>query len=388
VSSLDVILVAAAAAAATGGYRLGLLMRATSWLGLLIGVFIVSRFLPFTLRELRTDLQPDALLLVAVGILAFGGLVGQALGLVVGQRLHLAIRTRRLRRIDHVLGAVGGVLGVLLAIWVLAPAMASIPGWSARETRNSAIVREVHRFLPQSPDTARSMRRLLGAGYPDVFDALRPAPRVGPAPSASGLTETQADRIAASTVKVLGPACGLEQEGSGFVVAPDIVATNAHVVAGENRTYVLRDNGEELRAVPVAFDPKRDLALLRVEGLDQPALPLLDSQEGMTGGVFGHPHGGPLTISPFRVDQVTTVSGSDIYSQGRTTRRVLYLASELAPGDSGAALVTPAGQVVGVAFAIAPDRPGVAYALATSELRAMLGTASSSEVDTGSCVAG
>ena len=42
---------------------------------------------------------------------------------------------------------------------------------------------------------------------------------------------------------------------------------------------------------------------------------------------------------------------------------MLVLASDLAPGDSGSALVDPQGQVVGVAFAVAPDKPGVAYAL-------------------------
>jgi S1-C subfamily serine protease len=386
-SLLDLILVGIAIAAGVGGYRLGFVTRVISWFGLAVGVFVASRLLPPLLRRLRPDLQPDALLLVSVGTLLFGALLGQASGMLAGSRLHVAIRSPEARRADRVVGAVAGVAGVLLAVWVVSPAMGSVPGWSARETRHSAIVREVHRLFPGAPDTARSMRRLLGPGYPEVFGAFQPAPKVGPVPAAAGLDQATAQRIADSTVKVLGPACGLEQEGSGFVVAPGLVATNAHVVAGEHRTYVLRGDGMELRATPIAFDPVRDLALLQVDGLDRPALPIAASADGQAGGVFGHPHGGPLTISPFRTDRKQTVVGSDIYSRSRSTRSVLFLASDLAPGDSGAALVTPAGQVVGVAFAIAPDKPGVAYALDTAELQSVMAAAGTTPVSTGACVA-
>lgn len=384
---LDVIIVAAAIAAGVGGYRLGFVTRALSWLGLALGAFVASRALPVVLRSARPDVAPASLLLIATGTLVLGAFAGQAFGLVAGTRLHLAIRHHEARRADQVAGAVAGVVGVLFAVWLFAPAMASVPGWTAQQTRNSGIVREVHRLFPQPPDTARSMRRLLGAGYPDVFDALRPAPRVGPPPAASGLTDATAQRVAASTVKVVGQACGVEQEGSGFAVGSDVVVTNAHVVAGEGATAVLRDDGARLPAVPVAFDPDRDVAVLRVPGLDRPSLPLGASAEGQQGGVFGHPHGGPLAISPFRTAGRQTVAGSDIYSRHRTARSVLFLASDLAPGDSGGALVTPEGTVVGMAFAIAPDKPGVAYALDTSEVRAVLQTASPQPVTTGACVA-
>ncbi len=171
------------------------------------------------------------------------------------------------------------------------------------------------------------------------------------------------------------------------MVAPGLVATNAHVVAGERATYVERFDGAALRAVPVAFDPARDLAILAVGGLNRRPLPLAPSTVGQSGGVFGHPHGGPLAISPFRIAAKETVSGTDIYSAHRTSRSVLFLASALAPGDSGGALVTPAGTVVGVAFAIAPDRPGVAYALDTTELQQVLGSVGSGAVSTGACAA-
>src|SRR5690606_13850085 len=152
----------------------------------------------------------------------------------------------------------------------------------------------------------------------------------------------------------------------------DLVVTNAHVVAGEDESTVELADGSTLDADVVAFDPDRDLAVLRTDGAGGPPLSLRDAEVGDVGGVFGRPGGGPLEISPFRVADEITAVGRDIYDSGSTSREVLVLASELAPGDSGSALVDPAGEVIGVAFAVAPDKPGVAYALAIDELEAVL----------------
>ena len=151
--------------------------------------------------------------------------------------------------------------------------------------------------------------------------------------------------------------------------------TNAHVVAGSKHPTVFRHpDGAELDATVVAFDPDRDIAILNVPGIDRPALPLGGSSFslGGVGAVFGHPLGGPLTLSPFKVGDDTKARGFDIYDQGRTTRHIFILSSDLAPGDSGGALVDANGNVEGVAFAIAPDQPNVAYALTLDEVRPVL----------------
>ena len=137
----------------------------------------------------------------------------------------------------------------------------------------------------------------------------------------------------------------------------------------------------------MAFDPARDLAVLRARGLDRPALPIGTSATGQRGGVFGHPGGEPLRIAPFEIARQIRAMGRDIYGTTRTERDVLELSASLRPGDSGSALVDPSGTVVGVAFAIAPDRPDVAYALSTDELRAVLAQPRSGVVSTGECVA-
>jgi S1-C subfamily serine protease len=220
-----------------------------------------------------------------------------------------------------------------------------------------------------------------------VFSALQPAPKLGPPPADSGISQAVADRVVPSTVKVQGIACRRIQEGSGFVfAAPDLVVTNAHVVAGEDQTVIFRSDGTQANATVVAFDPKRDIALLRVPGLRRTPLPEGRTQVGGKGGVFGHPGGGPLRIAPFQVGQIVKASGRDIYDQQPSERLVLILAAALRPGDSGSALVDPSGSVVGVAFAIAPDKPGVSYALDMSELRAVLAGDLSHKVDTGPCL--
>ena len=187
-------------------------------------------------------------------------------------------------------------------------------------------------------------------------------------------------------VKVEGVACRRIQDGSGFVVAEDLVATNAHVVAGERSTTVERNDGRRLSATVVAFDANRDLALLQVPRLKRTPLVVTAAVRGAVGGVFGHPGGEPLRIAPFEVSRQLEATGKDIYDDQTTDRQVLELAASLRPGDSGAPLVDPAAEVVGVAFAISTDHVGVAYALATSELKAVLAEAHDQPADTGDCL--
>jgi len=387
VNSLDVFILAFAAAAAVGGYRLGFVARATSWLGMSVGLFMAARFLP-TLVELLAGGGQLQLLLTAAGVLIGGAFLGQALGILVGSRLHLALPTGTARSVDRAGGAAAGVIGVLAAVWLLVPAAADVSGWPAEQTRSSRIARAIDTSLPAPPDALQALRRLIGDDqFPRVFDALRPAPDLGSPPAASGLSEEAAATLAASTVKVEAMACGRVQDGSGAVVGPELVVTNAHVVAGGVGVEVERfPDGTRLEATVVAFDPNRDLALLRVPGIDRPALPVGDGGEGTVGGVFGHPGGGPLEISPFEVGEEVNATGTDIYDAARTERQVFVLSAELRPGDSGAALLDPSGSVVGVAFAIAPDRANVAYALADEELAAVLAGALGGAVPTGPCL--
>jgi len=281
-------------------------------------------------------------------------------------------------------------VGVLVAVWLLIPALASAPGWPAHAARDSGIVRFVTRVAPAPPAAAQALGRLVGeAPFPEVFEALDGPDDVGPAPT-GGLDPQVSAQVEASVVKVEGEARDQIQDGSGFVAGVDTVVTNAHVVAGEHDTSVETDDGRHLDATVVAFDPDRDLAVLHVPDLDLPRLEQAVAGPGDTGAVYGHPGGGSLRAAPARIAELVTARGTDIYRTGRTDRSVFVLAAALAPGDSGGPLVDPRGRVVGVAFAIDPGHDGTAYALTREELDPVLDPAfargARSAAETGPCL--
>src|SRR4051812_41705490 len=386
---LDLLIIVFAVLAAMGGYRMGFVARAASWVGLAIGLALAARFVPNVVDAIHFN-QASSRLLVAAGVLIGGAFLGQALGLVVGGQIHRVIPLGPLRMADRAVGAVVGLLGIVVAVWLLLPSMADVPGGFARQARTSSIARFIDAAFPNPPDTLQALRRLVGSDvFPRVFDALRPAPDLGPPPAASTLSAALQSKVTASTVRVEGQACNRLQDGSGFAVAPNTIVTNAHVVAGERHTVVYRPDGNRLPASVVMFDSDRDLAVLDVPNLNQAPLPVGSAKIGDQGAVFGHPGGTPdVVISPAAIRQQVQAVGRDLYDTHQTRRDVFILASALHPGDSGGALVSEAGNVVGVAFAIAPDRPGTSYALTSKELNAALGEARRPGTSTGACVAG
>jgi S1-C subfamily serine protease len=389
VTVFDWIIVVVALAAGVGGYRLGFLARVTSWIGLAAGIYVAARFLPRIVHATNLS-NPMSRLLVAILILICGAFLGQGLGLILGGRMHRALPLGPVREVDRGVGAGVGALGILVALWLILPSMAVVSGWPARAARTSTISQWVDSNFPRPPDALQELRRLVGDdAFPQVFGGLHQGENLGPPPASSGLPATVTSRVAASTVKVDGEACSRIQDGSGFAVAPDTIVTNAHVVAGEGRdsTRVLLPNGATLPATVVMFDPVRDVAVLTVAHLGQSPLPIGAGTVGMTGAVFGHPGGqDALAVAPAVIRRNVTAIGRDLYDTRDSRRDVFILAADLHPGDSGGPLVSQAGAVVGVAFAIAPDRPATSYALTSTELKQALAEPRSTAATTGSCL--
>jgi S1-C subfamily serine protease len=229
------------------------------------------------------------------------------------------------------------------------------------------------------------------APFPGVFDLHDRPENAGPPPG-RGLLPGIATRVAASVVKVEGRACDLIQQGSGWVVASDLVVTNAHVVAGEQQTTVITSLGRRLDGVVVLFDSNRDLAMLRVPGLDLEVLEQTAGQLDSSGAVMGHPGGGPLEQSPARIAEQIVAEGTNIYRSASTVRDVYVLAVALGPGDSGGPLFDQQGRVVGVAFAVDPGHENTAYALAHDEVEEgideVLDAGADTPVGTGPCLVG
>jgi S1-C subfamily serine protease len=383
---LDLVIVLTAGAAAYGGYRLGFLARIFSWAGLAVGALVADRFLPDVVAFFSSS-DPQIRLIAAISFLVGAAMLGQGVGLAVGSLLHAALPLGvGLRRGDRVAGSALGIVGVMVAVWLLTPALAAVPGWPAESTRESTLAHLVEDIAPAAPETMQTLRRFVQDGtFPAVFNELRRSPDPGPPPDV-GLDEAVHQRVVRSTVKITGEACRRIQEGSGFVAMPGLVVTNAHVVAGEKAPRVEPFQGRSLPATVVLFDANRDLALLRVPGLTGQPLAVDKAEEGETGAVYGHPGGGDLRAAPAKISQELIAVGRDIYDRNDTRRSIFVLASALRPGDSGAALVDKDGQVVGVAFAIAPDKPGVSYALTDKELRPVLAAAGTAAVSTGGCL--
>jgi S1-C subfamily serine protease len=317
--------------------------------------------------------------------------LGQAIGLGVGMLVHRSFPIRRPMPVwDRLAGATIGVVGVLLLVWMTIPSFATAKGWPARMARDSLVVSEIERLAPEQPAQFAAWGRAVSdAPYPAALGRLQDPPDPGIPPGASLSPEVDA-RVRRSIVKVSGRACSQIQEGSGWVVAPERVVTNAHVVAGESDTNVEDEQGVEHDATVIEFDPQRDLAVLAVPGFDAEPLRLAQGEVGSIGAVYGHPGGGALRASPARVGEEILAVGTDIYRTHPSRRQVYVLAAHLEPGDSGGALVDARGAVIGVAFAIDPGRDATSYALTDKEVRPVVEAASEGDIaaDTGRCLVG
>jgi S1-C subfamily serine protease len=227
------------------------------------------------------------------------------------------------------------------------------------------------------------------SGFPNVFAQFEP-PAASPLPLPSDpAIRAAAARAAPSTVKILGTACGQILEGSGFVVAPGVVVTNAHVVAGEQGQAV-EDRSGTHRAFAVAFDPKIDVAVLRSPGLSAPTLPMSTATvpRGTEGAVLGYPGGGPLDTGPAVVLREENAVGRDIYGTGLTARDIYELRADVRPGNSGGPLVNTRAVVIGVVFARSARTPDIGYALTSAQVASRVRNAGSAPVSTGPCAAG
>jgi S1-C subfamily serine protease len=385
VNGLDLVLLLLAALAAIGGWRLGFVTRAFGWLGMGIGLAVAVLAVPKVMERLDLSSQTGVLVL---GLFAFVLIasVGHGLGSAIGGRLRAPVRSRAGRRLDQAGGALLGVVGVAVLAWLVLPVMSETPGWAAASARSSAVARFSIDHLPSPPAGVVTLEREVADGnFPELFAGVRPAPDLPPAPTSSPIGQEEMDRLVRSTVRIQGQACDLVQSGSGFVVAPGLVATNAHVVAGTTDLELRTPDGTTESGRVVAFDPHVDLALVSTD-LDRPPLPLAAARTADRGLVLGYPGGGVLHPSPFELGDRLDARGYDIYDRDTVDRDLLVLASDLAPGDSGSAVVRADGSVIGVAVAIAPDRPGVAYALDEGQLRTLLAGPHGRRVDTGPCL--
>jgi S1-C subfamily serine protease len=351
----------------------GFIVGVLSLVGFAAGAFVGTRIGPLLLPD--GSHSPYAPLFGLVGALIAGGVLATGFE-GVGMRMRAAVRLPQLRTVDGLLGGVlTGCVGLGIA-WIVGSVALQSTGSLAlrRDIQRSAILKQLNQLLPPSGPILHALAR---------FD---PLPSVhGPAadvpPPSGGVLSTPGVRGArAGVVRIVGTACGLGIEGSGWVAAPDLVVTNAHVVAGEADT-VVEPGGQApgLSAHAVAFDPHNDIAILRVPGLHQPVLSLAsDPRPGTSAAIMGYPEDGPFDIEAGRIGQTTLVSTEDAYGNGPVLRRITSLRGRVRPGNSGGPMIDSAGQVVATVFAaiVGPSGGSGGFAVPNALVRAQLGAGS------------
>ena len=285
-----------------------------------------------------------------------------------------------------------------VVVWFVGGALRNVQAVSSA-IGSSKVLQTIDAVMPQQASTLASRFResVAASDFPSVFSGAGPE-QITPVdpPDATAIPPAVAARVKAATVKITGDArsCSQSQEGSGAVVAPERVVTNAHVVAGVSRPVVqLGGQGRRYQAKVVLFDPQRDIAVLAVDGLPASARPLPlggDLDRGSSAAFAGYPKNGPYALGAARVRSVLRASGDDIYGNAGAVRRVYSLYAKVQPGNSGGPVVDPEGNLVGVVFAKSLDDANTGYALTMAEARGDIddGVAASQAVPTGSCATG
>ena len=299
----------------------------------------------------------------------------------VGSALRSKLRAPGLAAIDGILGAVlTACLGLAFA-WLLGTIALHTPGARdlRRDIQRSAVLAELNEVLP-SRELLKTLARF------DPFPSISGPSADVAAPRAAIARDPQVRAAAGSVVKILGTACGLGVEGSGWVAGPGLVVTNAHVVAGQRDTEVLlRGEGEEFPARAVAFESRNDLAILRVEGLEARALELADPVEsGTEAAILGFPENGPYDVRAGRVGATRTVVTQDAYGNGPLQRSITSLRGVVRSGNSGGPMVDGRGRVVTTIFAAATRGPRGGYGVPNAVVRRALGRIGG-PVGTGPC---
>jgi len=375
---LDLILLVVVAAFATSGYRQGFIVGILSFFGFVGGALLGAEFGPSISRALVGGQTQQTV--IAMVLLVSFAVIGQFVASSIGAAMRSTVTWRSATVLDSVGGALVSVVSFLLIAWVVGSVLNGSPFPVVDgQVNNSLVLQTVDRFVPSPARTMFSdFRRLLATNstYSEVFSKIG-AERIFdiPAPDPSVLDSRGYLAARASVVRVQGvaPSCSLSIEGSGFVISPDHVLTNAHVVAGvTERQTVTTASGRQRSATVVLYDPQVDIAVLYVPGLNLPALQFASQASPADNAVVaGYPLDSPdLQAAPARIGGIQNVQGLNIYQDSTVTRQIYEIRAVVKSGNSGGPLLSPSGTVDGVVFAAAIGVQDTGFALTAAEVSA------------------
>ena len=376
---VDWIAVAVIALAALNGLRRGLVGGVFSLAGIAAGAYFGAKLAP---QFLSGSASPYTPLVALGGAVVLGAFLQSAASFAANAIRRSLFVVPPLRVLDSLGGLALGAAAGAAIVWVAGAVALHTPGQTQwrEEVQRSRILSEINERVPPS--------RLLDAiARVDPFAAIRgPQAQVAP-PDPALLRSPGVEAARPSVLRVTGTACGLGIEGSGWIAAPSLVVTNAHVVAGMKDARVDRGDGEFRDATVVAFDARDDVAVLRVQGLGAPPLRLVDPAEGQAVAILGYPENGPFAATPGRIGQTREFLTDDAYGRGPVSRRVTTLRGVVRHGNSGGPAVDFQGRVQATIFAARIDSAS-GYAVPSSVVRETLADAGAREVSSGPCVVG
>lgn len=374
-TTVDWIAIAVVLVCAIGGWRRGLIASALSLAGLALGAYAGSRIAPHLLSGGSSSAWTP--LAGLIGAFAGAALL-QTLGSIAGSFLRGGLKLTPFRFVDSAGGILFGALTGLVIVWVAGATALLVPGQTTirREVLRSLIVRHLNEAVPP----ARLLHLLARVDpFPSILGPAAPAKPASPAI----VRKPGVQRAAASVVKIIGTACGIGVEGTGWFARPSLVVTAAHVVAGEHDTTVSIPSSGTYHAVVVTFDPHNDVAVLRVVGATAASLRYANPTPGTPVAILGYPGNGSLTATPGRIGSTSTVLTRDAYGHGPVERMITAIAGRVRHGDSGGPAVDAAGVVRTTVFAArlgAPTGYGIPTVIVLRALRS-----AQRPVSTGSC---
>jgi S1-C subfamily serine protease len=392
---LDLLLLVVVAAFAVSGYRQGFIVGILSFFGFVGGALLGAEFGPDIAHAIvGGQTQQD---IVAVILLVSFAVIGQFVASAIGAAMRSTVTWHSATVLDSIGGAVVSIVSVLLIAWVVGSVLNGSPFPVVdQQVNNSLMLKTLDRFMPQPAKTMFSdFRRLLDSNstYAEVFSGIGEGRILAvPAPNPAVLNSVGYQRARQSVVKVQGiaPSCGKEIEGSGFVISPDHILTNAHVVAGVTQHQtVTTTSGQQLNAIVVFYDPQVDVAVLYVSGLNLPTLQFgPQANVGDDAVVAGYPlNATSLQQAPARIGDIQNAVGPNIYQTTTVNRQIYEIRALVEEGNSGGPLLSPSGEVDGVVFAAAVGQSDTGFALTSQEVlpEARTGATATVPVSTQAC---
>ena len=383
---VDFLIVFLAIGALLRGYQIGFLRQFVSTVAFIVGLFPGSWLSAYAMEHISGPSKPLAGLAILLTVCFALMTVGELLAV----RLKLAVQSHAVQRTDNAIGAAMSVVTLLLGLWLASALFALAPPSSVQtQLKSSHILGTLNGELPPASRVLKSLNTLIDPNqFPEVFAGREPSPDARHTlPNPDEFT-AMLRSIEPSVLKVEGLGCGGIVDGSGFVFASELVATNAHVVAGVSSPKV-RTGNDAFNTTVVAFDPDNDIAVLRVPGLNRPALTInrMNPATGSAAFALGYPGGGEYQVSPAVVLDRFEALGKDIYGKSRTTREVYSLQTTIVRGNSGGPVVASDGSVLGVVFATSTTYNNIGYALTMEQVQELLRGAQDKQaaVNTGKC---